>query len=55
MWIDERLGGLLENVTGGQAGFYYYITFKDIETHEGSDFFKFLTRTTGNDDIDGPP
>jgi len=54
-WIDERLGGLLENVTGGQAGFYYYITFKDIETHEESDFFKFLTRTTGNDDIDGPP
>ncbi|MDP6542387.1 MAG: pyridoxal phosphate-dependent aminotransferase [Phycisphaerae bacterium] len=54
-WIDERLGGLLENISGGQAGFYFYLTFKDIETHEASDFFKYLTRTTGRADIDGSP
>jgi len=54
-WIDERLGPLLENVTGGQAGFYFYLTFEDIETCESSDFFKYLTRTTGRSDIDGPP
>ena len=53
-WIDERLGDQLENVSGGQAGFYFYLTFKDIETHEASDFFKYLTRTTGLVDIDGP-
>jgi len=53
-WIDERLGGLLENVTGGRAGFYFYLTFREIETHEESDFFKYLTRTTGRGDIDGP-
>ncbi|MDP6047219.1 MAG: pyridoxal phosphate-dependent aminotransferase [Phycisphaerae bacterium] len=54
-WIDERFGPLLENTSGGQAGFYFYLTFRDIETHEESDFFKFLTRTTGRADIDGPP
>ena len=54
-WIDERLGDRLESVSGGQAGFYFYLTFKDIETHEASDFFKYLTRTTGRSDIDGPP
>jgi 2-aminoadipate transaminase len=54
-WIHEHLGGLLESVTGGQAGFYFYLTFKDLETGESSDFFKYLTRTTGRSDIDGPP
>jgi len=54
-WIDERLGDRLESVSGGQAGFYFYLTFKDIETHEASDFFKYLTRTTGRADIDGAP
>jgi 2-aminoadipate transaminase len=53
-WIEERLGALLENTSGGQAGFYFYLTFRDIETREESDFFKFLTRTTGRAEIDGP-
>jgi len=54
-WIDERLGAGIESVSGWLAGFYFYLTFRDIETHEASDFFKYLTRTTGRSDIDGPP
>ncbi len=52
-WLDELLGTYLESYTGGQAGFYYYITFKTIETHDHSLFFKYLARITGNLDIDG--
>jgi len=51
--IDEKLHPWLENCTGGEAGFYYYFTFKTIETHKDSPFFKFLSRTTGNLSVDG--
>ncbi|MCS7306494.1 MAG: pyridoxal phosphate-dependent aminotransferase [Thermoguttaceae bacterium] len=54
-WLEERLGPYLATYTGGQAGFYFYLTFAQIETHEDSAFFRFLTRTTGNPAIDGPP
>ncbi len=53
-WIKEHLGEHLEDLTGGQAGFYYYLTFKKSQTTEGSPFFNFLSRSTGNPDIDGP-
>lgn len=53
--IERQLGGEISRCTGGQAGFYFYLTFNEVETTEGSHFFTFLARTTGDTDIDGPP
>ena len=53
--FKRKLGKYIETYTGGNAGFYYYITFKEIKTNKFSRFYQFLTRTTGEAIIDGHP
>ena len=53
LWIDELLGNNVQSCSGGRAGFYFYLTLTNTRTDSNSDFFKFLTRTTGHEDIDG--
>ncbi len=53
-WIEELMGDSVQACSGGSAGFYYYLTLANTETDSKSDFFKYLTRTTGQEAIDGP-
>lgn len=52
-WIEELLGEYVQTCSGGSAGFYYYLTLLNITTDSTSDFFRLLTRSTGNEEIDG--
>lgn len=54
-WIQSHLGQWLAGCSGGQAGFYFYLTFAEVQTHERSPLFRYLSRTTGCEAIDGPP
>ncbi|HOO83349.1 MAG TPA: pyridoxal phosphate-dependent aminotransferase, partial [Prolixibacteraceae bacterium] len=51
--FSEHLGSYLESYTGGDAAFYFYLTFKNIRTNKNSRFFNYLSRTTGNLAVDG--
>lgn len=51
--FSRHLSDYIESYSGGNAAFYFYITFKNIRTDKGSKFFNFLSRTTGNTEIDG--
>lgn len=51
--INDTLGEYLEEVRGGSAGFYFYLTFRSIRTDDQSLFYKFLNRSTGDERVDG--
>lgn len=53
-WLDARLGPNVAEVRGGAAGFYYWVTLRDVDTAEGARLWRYCTRTTGDADLDGP-
>jgi DNA-binding transcriptional MocR family regulator len=53
-FLTDELGGNLIDIRGGSGGFYFYLTLL-VETHRESGFYRYLSRTTGNTEIDGYP
>ncbi len=50
--LIQEVGKYMKSITGGDAGFYLYITFHRIETTPESDFFNLLSRKSGISDWD---
>ncbi len=52
-YIDEQLKPLGVTYCGGQATFYYYLTLPEgMHTYEGSRFYHFMSRSTGDRSVD---
>ena len=51
--LAEQLGGAVAACSGGQAGFYFYLTLAGIETGVESPLFRCLSRQTGDASMDG--
>ena len=45
--IDAHLGPHIADCRGGSAGFYFYLTLKNLETRPGSSFFHLLVEAPG--------
>jgi DNA-binding transcriptional MocR family regulator len=45
--IDQHLGPVLDDCRGGSAGFYFYLTMRDVETRPGSAFFQAVVEAPG--------
>ncbi|MGI6138858.1 MAG: aminotransferase class I/II-fold pyridoxal phosphate-dependent enzyme [Candidatus Hydrogenedentales bacterium] len=51
--LTQLLAPWLRKIRGGKGGFYFYLDLKGIRTDRRSPFFHFLSRTTGDPEIDG--